>query len=51
MIYLYMSLELGRTNIFVIEKCAAPQLSLKIRYCRKVKFVPRRATVIIPEEN
>ena len=27
-----MSLESGRTNIFVIEKCTAPKLSLKIRY-------------------
>ena len=27
-----MSLELGRTDIFVAEKCNAPKLSLKIRY-------------------
>ena len=30
--YLYMFLESGRSNSFVIEKCTAPKLSHKIRY-------------------
>ena len=29
---LYMSVELGKNNVFVIEECIAPKLSLKIRY-------------------